>query len=731
MRTENRYVYVEALDTKHAYRVDFQDLKSSFKRNFKINNTYEISFTLTYTEQYKEVFNTAKDKLGVYYDGNFYDIEEREPSLDENGLTTLKLTCAHSIVDRLKNLRVDKQYPTEDNPEISGGNSSSSDQDNSQSQKGTVITVKKVSEKQTKSLDDCLKSFFNNNDQSISYELHGNFPNQSIDDVSGSCWEWLTSNLSKFGGYMIFDAYTVKIYDFDSLKKSTGKVFRYLSDMTNVTITDNSRDIVNDCEVYGGKMEKDITNTITTGGGIPANATSEPVNGDWSPVFKYAASLVGESLSDADIANLNNRVRIESGGDENIANNWDSNAMAGHPSKGLFQFIESTFNTYARPPFTTWVGKGSGLCQTIAVMNIPNWRQQIAGSGGWSPHGAPISKAEIKVTSGADEIADFCKSFVGKVPYVWGGNDTSGWDCSGFVNYVWKHFGIPLPSSRPVTTTLETMGSVVNPPYQTGDLLFWGSRGSSYHVSIAIDSEWRVGADNPSDGTVLRKISSWQPDFAVRVPKFAELAGGNAVTASPDSGNTTTSTTKETYYSLHYHFTDQDSINKYKIHRGKVIVADSIYDMNELKAYVEKTVQSEPAITLDIGEVHADGVNQGDTWRLIAPELNIDEDVTVMDISGPDEGLTGPSEEGITLTFNNTGAAVNDANIALLKDIHSTNSNLANIAGYGVNGTRQENHFDNESTKKDTSNDKEYEKHENKPMFSNSDLQAMRDFANS
>ena len=182
---------------------------------------------------------------------------------------------------------------------------------------------------------------------------------------------------------------------------------------------------------------------------------------------------------------------------------------------------------------------------------------------------------------------------------------------------------------------------------------------------------------------------------------------------------------------MHYHFTDQDSINKYKIHRGKVIVADSIYDMNELKAYVEKTVQSEPAITLDIGEVHADGVNQGDTWRLIAPELNIDEDVTVMDISGPDEGLTGPSEEGITLTFNNTGAAVNDANIALLKDIHSTNSNLANIAGYGVNGTRQENHFDNESTKKDSSNDKEYEKHENKPMFSNSDLQAMRDFANS
>jgi SLT domain-containing protein len=33
-------------------------------------------------------------------------------------------------------------------------------------------------------------------------------------------------------------------------------------------------------------------------------------------------------------------------------NNWDSNAAAGTPSKGLMQTIDSTFNTYALPGHT-------------------------------------------------------------------------------------------------------------------------------------------------------------------------------------------------------------------------------------------------------------------------------------------------------------------------------------------------------------------------------------------
>ncbi|WP_216899756.1 transglycosylase SLT domain-containing protein [Nocardia alni] len=53
-----------------------------------------------------------------------------------------------------------------------------------------------------------------------------------------------------------------------------------------------------------------------------------------------------DQINDAAIATI---IEHESGGDPNAINNWDSNAAAGHPSKGLMQCIDSTFNQWAAP----------------------------------------------------------------------------------------------------------------------------------------------------------------------------------------------------------------------------------------------------------------------------------------------------------------------------------------------------------------------------------------------
>ncbi|MFT5820688.1 MAG: cell wall-associated NlpC family hydrolase [Crocinitomix sp.] len=42
-----------------------------------------------------------------------------------------------------------------------------------------------------------------------------------------------------------------------------------------------------------------------------------------------------------------------------------------------------------------------------------------------------------------DSIVHFAQQLIG-VPYLWGGSSKSGFDCSGFVHYVFKHFGIPV-----------------------------------------------------------------------------------------------------------------------------------------------------------------------------------------------------------------------------------------------------------------------------------------------
>jgi WXG100 family type VII secretion target len=59
-----------------------------------------------------------------------------------------------------------------------------------------------------------------------------------------------------------------------------------------------------------------------------------------------AHGVPASAISEADI---NMIIQHESSGNPHAQNNWDSNAAAGHPSKGLMQTIDSTFNSYALP----------------------------------------------------------------------------------------------------------------------------------------------------------------------------------------------------------------------------------------------------------------------------------------------------------------------------------------------------------------------------------------------
>ena len=101
----------------------------------------------------------------------------------------------------------------------------------------------------------------------------------------------------------------------------------------------------------------------------------------------------------------------------------------------------------------------------------------------------------------ASGVVGYANSFVGHVPYVSGGNDTKGWDCSGFVKYVFASIGINLPRTSGAQAMVGSSVSDINAA-QPGDIIANGM-----HAGIYIGNGMVVNALNESAGTALTPVS--------------------------------------------------------------------------------------------------------------------------------------------------------------------------------------------------------------------------------
>ena len=244
---------------------------------------------------------------------------------------------------------------------------------------------------------------------------------------------------------------------------------------------------------------------------------------------------------------------------------------------------------------------------------------------------------------------------------------------------------------------------------KTGDVI--GIRdGTHVHIGItrmAIPAAFAHWASN--DGTWLD-------------PQQMIKTGGNASPGGDSGDSSNVTTTTQTYYSLHYHYRNEESVKRYGIHKGAPIVMDSIYDMNTLKQYVENTVQHDPPTTISNNQFGERNFKLGDVARLIVPDKDINFDVTLMGVEYNPYNSDG---DDATLTWNNTGLTMKNSIYALYQSIKQINRNVDRIDTYGGTGGRAETHVDNVDTdKKQTTSD-------NSMKFSSKELEAIKQFTNS
>ncbi|WP_432622817.1 C40 family peptidase [Bifidobacterium sp.] len=122
-----------------------------------------------------------------------------------------------------------------------------------------------------------------------------------------------------------------------------------------------------------------------------------------------------------------------------------------------------------------------------------------------SATGIPAAPA----TATGQALAQYALQFQG-YPYVAGGNQPSGWDCSGFVQWVFSQFGVSLPHYSGAQMSVGSpVGSIADAA--PGDIIV-----NSQHAAIYIGNGMVINALNPAQGTQVTSLAVFTSSYVIR-----------------------------------------------------------------------------------------------------------------------------------------------------------------------------------------------------------------------
>lgn len=309
-------------------------------------------------------------------------------------------------------------------------------------------------------------------------------------------------------GYIIFYNY---IYERLSVKVDTTKVIEYGSkkyDLNDFIVSSNGnvKDIADklDTSVVGAHTINVIVEKFNITKVVPISVS---VVDNSAPVIEIKEKeLTITQGEDYDLLTNISSVNDDVDGDltyqvkEIVDENIDINYYTVYSD-----FNNSTAGTYEVE--VKAVDKSNNISVEKFVINVLEPEPE--------PVFKPVYYAPAGLNAKASDLVNTAYSLLGS-PYVSGGTTPAGFDCSGFVQYVYALNGISISRS---TYTQAYDGVGVNyEDAQPGDILLWGySNGTITHSALYIGNDLMIHAANPSTGVIQSSVSGWTRGSDVQV----------------------------------------------------------------------------------------------------------------------------------------------------------------------------------------------------------------------
>ena len=191
--------------------------------------------------------------------------------------------------------------------------------------------------------------------------------------------------------------------------------------------------------------------------------------------------------------------RVENNGSTSVS------SLAAAPATSTANIATTAVNVASTTPVTSTPTANNSTNTATAGTPVASTAPTTSAAAGTATNGV--------TTYTPSEAVARAQSVEG-TPYVWGGNTTSGFDCSGLVQWAYG-----LSSDYRTTYQQQALGThqydIANAP--AGAIYFWGSDSAPYHDAIATGNGNYIAAPDVGQTVSTSSINYYTPSYYVVV----------------------------------------------------------------------------------------------------------------------------------------------------------------------------------------------------------------------